>query len=420
MSAEINASDLTAGLEPALRYLSAHDGMKVALVAAKFKVKPEDMWAWLRQFNRGKPLLSSHIIDGVKMGLQKVEPKVRPDIGRVRTAAARVIGKDSARNRSEEVQPVEKITGPIGDFAQLAAWLLAQSAIGKTVVSHQVSVTPQMALRWLTLNQGNRNPSKSKIRRFAAAIKAERWTLNGETIKFSITGRLLDGQSRLRAIVEAGQPVQLEIRGGLPDAAQQTMDVGEARKGAHMLEMLGEQNPNIMAPALRLLDQWSRASLGYKGGTAGDKKVSLVLENCEIAPLLEKHSGIRASVGWCVSKGYKVAQLMPPSETAFFHYLFGLASAKKRDEFFDAVASGLGLVATSPAYHLRERLQADRAAQHRMGKRERYALVIKAWNAHFAGQKIERLVFRNIGDNRETFPVIAGVKRDEVEKAKAP
>lgn len=410
MSAEPDISTQTARLEPALRYLSTHDGTPVAKVAAKFKVKPEDMWAWLRQFNRGKPLLSSHIIDGVKAGQQKLAPKVRPDLGRVRSAAKRIIGRDSARNQPAvpaPIPPCEIIMPPGG---HIGTWLVQQKLPREAeIISYQVMVSPRVASQWLLLNQGNRNPSKSKIRRFAAAIKAGCWTLNGETVKFSATGRLLDGQSRLRAIVEAGVAVPLEIRGDLPDAAQQTMDVGEARKGAHMLEMLGEQNPTIMAPALRLLDQWTRASLGYKTTGTGDRKSTLILENSAIGPLLEKHAGLRASVGWCISSGHKVARLMPPSEAAFFHYVFGLAAEKKRDAFFDSVATGLGLTAASPAYHLRERLQADRAAQARMQKRERYALVIKAWNAHSAGAKIDRLVFRNTGDGRESFPVIAGI-----------
>lgn len=397
MKQETNYHELTRELEPALRYLAAHPEAKVAAVADKFKKPAVKLWAWLGRYNRSRPKLPAHIIDSAL-----AEP-AKPAAS-VATMVSRAGGKTSAA-----AAPIPRRIAAPG--ANMEEWLAKQ---GIEVLArpqcHQVLVSPELAAAWLTLNSGNRKPSKAKIRRFAAAIKAGRWALNGETIKFSASGRLLDGQSRLQAIVLAGAPARLELRGGLPDEAQKSMDIGEARKGAHMLEMLGEKYPTIVAPALKLIFRWENGSIGSNG--TGNRRLgeNLLLENADIEPTLKRHAGLRASVGWIVSAGYKVATLMPPSEGAFFHYLCGLASAKKRDEFFTALATGLGLTATSPAYHLRERLQANRASAAKISPRERYALIIKAWNAHLAGDKLNQLGFRATGDNREAFPQVAGVK----------
>src|SRR6185369_5866959 len=116
---------------------------------------------------------------------------------------------------------------------------------------------------------------------------------NGETIKFSISGRLIDGQSRLMACIEAGATVPMEVRGGLPDVAQESMDCGELRKNNHTLEMMGERNAGILAPALKLVWLWETDRLsGNKFG------VSNVLENSAVKPLLQKHTGLKSSVGW--------------------------------------------------------------------------------------------------------------------------
>lgn len=416
MSTTVDMTAATGRLEPALRCLVKNPGMKVGAAADKFKLKVTDVWAWLRQFNQSKPLLSGHIIDTVKARTVTAVPPESLKPLRAQAETVRVVSNSFARNKAEREQPPVPVAPKTlkGPGEDLLPWLRAQGIKPvREIVNYIVELPPEIATSWLTLNTGNRNPSKAKIRRFAAARRANRWTINGETLKFSSSGRLLDGQSRLMAFIESGLPVVIEIRGNLPDATQQTMDVGETRKGAHMLEMLGEQYPIVVAPALRLVYLYEHNALGWAGKGSGSVGGRMVMENSEVAPLLARHSGLRASVGWCMSTGHKVAQLMPPSEAAFFHYVFGLASAKQRDNFMEQVATGLGLSATSPAYHLRERLQGDRAAQSRMGKRERYAIIIKAWNAYFTGSKLDRLRFTQVGEAAETFPVIAGVTAEK-------
>ncbi len=271
------------------------------------------------------------------------------------------------------------------------------------VNSFQVEVTPAIAERWLALNQGNRSPSKSKIRRFTAAMKGGRWTLNGETIKFSITGRLIDGQSRLMAVIGAGTPVSLEVRAGLPDEAQKSMDIGELRKNSHTLEMMGETYPAVLAPALKLVWLYER---GILDGTGFDK--SSVMENYDVGPMLEKHGSLKISVGWVVTSGQGISKVMATSTAAFFHYVFGQIDPDLRDCFFAGLADGEALTKQSPVYHLRERLLDDKAKRIAGSrKREHRALIIKAWNACRVGEKMTGIRFA-VGD---IFPEIDGAKK---------
>jgi hypothetical protein len=406
------SASLTRPIEDALRHLAKNEAAKVSTLPAKFRIPglaPKEtesaIWAWLKAHNGGRRTFSSQLVDRVLAAEAAPKSLAANKPAPIGERINRALRRPVVKLTTPPPEPVA-VARPPGLTSNVSGWLTAQGlAPASTAQTFLVSVSPAVASSWLLLNQGNRNPSKAKIRRFAAAIKAGRWVQNGETVKFSITGRLLDGQSRLRAIVLAGVPAVLELRAGLPDDVQQSMDIGEVRKGTHTLEMLGEKYPNILSPALRYVYRWQEGTLsGNKFGT------SSVLENMEIAPLLKKHAGLGASVGWCVSAGHKVASLMPASEAAFFHYVFGCASKAKRDSFFEAVATGLGLTATHPAYHLRERLQADRAASARMDKRERFALVIKAWNAHLGGQKVGQLRFTSTGNTREAFPEIGGLK----------
>ncbi|MCM2304927.1 MAG: hypothetical protein NDJ72_09510 [Elusimicrobia bacterium] len=318
---------------------------------------------------------------------------------------------DSARNSAPPAPPAPAAPAPqvprpppLGP--DLGRWLEAQRVeIRGRVTCFQVAVGPPLASAWLQLNHGNRRPSRAKIRRFAAAMAAGKWSLNGETVKFSATGRLLDGQSRLEAIVQARVPVVLEVRAGLPDLAQQSMDTGELRRGTHTLEMLGEGYPAILAPALKLVFLWQKGWLG--GAPFGSSRI---LENSEIAPLLGSCPALRASVGWTVSAGAKVTRYLLHSEAAFFHWLFGTIDPQKRDTFFAGVIHGLGLTKDNPAYHLRERLVDLRQGED-TGPRKatRRALAIKAWNCAWADLPCASL--RHAAD--DPFPAVHGIANPE-------
>lgn len=313
------------------------------------------------------------------------------------------LSADRVRELAGTAVAVNMATGP---GANLGAWLEAQKVkmTGRVAV-FQVEVTPALAAAWLKFNSKNRTPSRAKIRRFSRQMAAGKWMINGETVKFGASGRLLDGQSRLQAVVESGTTIVLEVRSGLPDATQESMDTGEARKHAHQLEMLGIGHPNEMAAALRLVWFWDRGIIGSagKGRQSGD------ITNTTIREAMEQHPGIGASVGRCLN----LKQLMPVSAAAFFHYVFAQADRKRADAFIERLTTGANLSATNPIYLLRERLTSDRMAQAKIGRREKFALIIKAWNAFRLGRPLPKLVFRV----DEEFPQISGLPTPAAKEA---
>lgn len=237
------------------------------------------------------------------------------------------------------------------------------------------------------------------MQRFAALIEEGKWLLNGETVKFASSGRLIDGQSRLQAIIEAKRPALLEIRGNLPDAAQQTMDCGESRRGTHTLEMMGEQNALILSPALRLVFKWETGQMG--SGGSGYGRLS-VLENQAIKPMLDRHGGLRQSVAWAQQMGERLRKLLPLSEAAFFHYVFGCANKVKRDSFFAGLVSRNGV--SQPVALLANRIA--EAKDGRLGAGVRIRLFVKAWNGHHSGRNLPALVLTP----REGVAPIAGAQ----------
>lgn len=410
MSAAGDMAAETPRLEKALRYLSANPGTKVQAVADKFKVSKKTLWDWLGQFNRGRPRLAAHIIDGVLAGLtpaalKKAGAKDLGDGRNVRRAVNNLAGKREAAAEPATPPPNLGMPGPGPD---LLSWLKAQGiADPAQVVSYLVRVSPALAKAWMAHNRGNRRPSSVKILRFSDQMRADKWEKNGETIKFSSTGRLLDGQSRLEAVVRSGCTVWLEVRGDLPDRAQESMDTGEARRNSHQLEMLGEANPNETAAALRLVFTWDKGALAGTGDTSA--RVRRLLTNTAIRETLEKHPNVRASVGFCLP----VKQIMAISLAAAMHYIFTLASKPKADAFMKGLMSGANLAENDAVYMLRQRLLDDRLSTAKLTARARLGLLVKAWNAFFAGRKLERLSFFT----EESIPEIAGVPRAQEREA---
>ena len=398
----MSTPSLTVRLEPALRYLEKHPGTRAHYLSVRFGVEAREIDSWVKTHNGGSFSLNGGLVDKIKardggLAVSRVGEPVRQAQG----------SQPVEKTKLTPVQPARvavPVAVKLSATSDMAAWLAAQRArvVGEKTV-YQVEVTPGIAETWLRFNQGNRKPSMAKIKRFAAIMKAGNWRLNGEGLKFSVSGRLLDGQSRLLACIEAGGTVGMEVRGGIPDELQTTMDAGEGRKAGHTLEMLGEASPAVLAPALRFLHKFSR------GTTIGDGG-GVILENQEVGALLKKHPGLKTSVGWVVGEGGKLKGLMPLGEAAFLHYLFAQSDAVKCTAFFTALATDLGLTREAPVYNLRERLLLERTATAKISRKHRFALCIKAWNAHFAGEKMSRLRFSEGGEMEEAFPEIAGMK----------
>lgn len=96
-----------------------------------------------------------------------------------------------------------------------------------------VLVNPEMALEWLTShNNDNRRVRKATVARYATAMRRDEWVLTNQGIGFDVNGRLVDGQHRLRAIIEAEVAIPMMVVYGLEPGAFNVVDGGLLR-GLH-------------------------------------------------------------------------------------------------------------------------------------------------------------------------------------------
>jgi hypothetical protein len=120
-----------------------------------------------------------------------------------------------------------------------------------------VTITPAMASDWLKNTAKNRKAYKTHVGRLANEMVRGNWQLNGETIKFDTFGRLVDGQHRLLAVIEASQPVTMHVCSNLATDSDvfATIDVGMKRTAQSVLRMEGVKNAGIVASAIAFMEQ---------------------------------------------------------------------------------------------------------------------------------------------------------------------
>lgn len=98
------------------------------------------------------------------------------------------------------------------------------------------TVTPEMAAQILDAsNRGNRKLRPGVVSKYAAMMKNGDWKLSPEPIVLSATNRLLNGQHRLSAVVQSGQPCNFFVIRGVADETFSVLDRGAGRNVADAL-----------------------------------------------------------------------------------------------------------------------------------------------------------------------------------------
>ena len=81
----------------------------------------------------------------------------------------------------------------------------------------KVKIDAHRAMELLKNNKHNRKVTQSRVDEYAKEMISNMWLYNGETIVISESGRLLDGQHRLLAIVKADAVIEVELIEGVKD-----------------------------------------------------------------------------------------------------------------------------------------------------------------------------------------------------------
>ena len=99
-------------------------------------------------------------------------------------------------------------------------------------------ITPSKAKTYLEANTNNRNVKDRHVLKLSNEMKSGRWKQDtAETIKISKTGRILDGQHRLMAVIQSGVSIYFHVAKGLNEEVFDVIDTGSNRSAADVFKI---------------------------------------------------------------------------------------------------------------------------------------------------------------------------------------
>lgn len=253
-----------------------------------------------------------------------------------------------------------------------ATGFVKAETIPSNIKFKRVKIDPILAQKWLDTRELNiRSKRKAKVRNDSADMLAGRWAENGDVIRISEEGELLDGMHRCYAIIEANCEITLWVAFDVPKAAMPTIDIGSSRNFGDYLKMSGEHNHIVQAAITRRLEAWQRGSRISYGGKEASPMVVL-------KDLYWKNADdIRyaAKIGGDIQRQ---TQFLRVTSAGLFFLLTSRIDHDQASEFKDRVLDGDKLSQNSPIAALRRRLMSYGA--NTIDDTGRFAMFINAWN----------------------------------------
>lgn len=256
------------------------------------------------------------------------------------------------------------------------------------------TISPDMAKKWLNNTPEQfRKLNTERAKRIAEHITSGRWEENGETIKISREGRILDGQHRLYACTVANQPIRSLVVYEVTDTV--FVDTGKARSASELLQHNGYANATTLAATAKW--QWL-----YENGKITDSGERAVASPDEILRIVKKHPTLLNAI----ATARQCDTICNTTPVAFAYYQFSQRDPDLADLFISCLSTGLNLKNNDAVYILRQQFIKDTKSTKKMQTIHRLALIVKAWNAWRQNRTVSNLVWRRIGPTAEDFPEI--------------
>ncbi|MFC3126141.1 hypothetical protein ACFOD4_13820 [Pseudoroseomonas globiformis] len=237
-------------------------------------------------------------------------------------------------------------------------------------------IGPEMAEAYLTHNTRNRKIVAAHVDAIARDIRAGNWMMNAQPICFSRSGRLLNGQHRLSAVVQAGEAIEVPVMRGLPEEAYDTYDI-HAKKGPQLgaaFDNFGDR-PLIAAAAVLL---WKREL--KPAGTRNAKPTP-----AEVMKIVEQHPRLLEMRTF----GRKMIEFGRGSVLAYAAYCIERDDPELGRIFLERFETGADLPRGHLILELRKRMQILR--RERTGQDDQLREVLSAWARFREHPDLDRL-----------------------------
>lgn len=256
-------------------------------------------------------------------------------------------------------------------------------------------VTPAVARQWLDRNIGNRPITTSAVNRYARDMIGGKWRMTGDPIRFSKTGKLIDGQHRLTAIVKTGVTVSCVVMTGLDDEIFDVIDTGRSRSKSDVLVIehgLPVETSKLLSSSAALAYSYVNELYSFKPNVTNKDLSDFIRDNPD---LINATQHVREAVPH--------ESPAPKAVAVAFYYFASKLDQTLADRFIERFMVGAVDGANDNLLHLRNACFNARACRRPIRPSDLMWRLIKIWNSERRGKPIA--YFSNTGvRNGEAFP----------------
>ena len=248
-------------------------------------------------------------------------------------------------------------------------------------------------------NTSNRKLRKTRVNQYADAMKRGMWDIQNDAITISKTGKLLNGQHRLSAIVLADQSCQCLVLRGVDESTYTVIDSGLSRSVNDSLHSAGMGlNSTHISPMAKTLIAMDAGLSIY------DTNALSLVQRQDIVDYVETNN---ETLNWASMLARKADLSVGGIRHAWG--VFAILASKKHgkekvEEFMSLVVDGVGLKPGDSPLALRNWISRQRGSWTRSASKNNIAIYISAFNKWMKGEKVA--VIRPLGATWDTFPEV--------------
>lgn len=248
------------------------------------------------------------------------------------------------------------------------------------------NITPAKAQQYLATSQGNRPKSLVTIHSYADTMKKGKWLLNGMCIIFDNEGHLIDGHTRLQAVIEANVPVRFDVcRGASPDAFT-TYDNGRHRTVGQLLAMQDVKHYNMVGAIVSANEQLKKNGR-LVSNNRGIRDNGIKRTNAEMYETYRQDADGYNAVAVIIVRLLNRCRILNGSWAGGLYYYLTHTGGYTEEEvlpFFEALFS-LDTSDIPVADLLRKSITKAAISGQKLNAETLWVFIVKAWNSYVKG-----------------------------------
>lgn len=270
-------------------------------------------------------------------------------------------------------------------------------------------IGPEEAAELLRDNDHNRRTDWRVIENYARQMSDGLWTFAGDPIRVSVTGRLLDGQYRLNAVIQSQTTQKFTVVRNLPNESQPFMDVGKRRSPGDVFSMYEVPAPGPAAALTQLLMRYERGAVLEQKHSITAAEALAYYQDPANAQLINEGTKLGLSAK-------RMIPLNPSVTGVVFVAARRHTDAFTVNEFFEQLINGLGLNEGDAIAALRSWLMRRQRENLKVNRAEYLWMLTRVWNAWVTGEKLYRIQLPKGGlTSKDKIPTLLPGNERELE-----